>query len=41
MTIAVLPDTPSVVLDGETTYFCCEGCATKFRAQHEQAVASE
>ena len=41
MTIAVLPDTPSVVLDGETMYFCCEGCATKFRAQHEQAVASE
>ena len=41
MTVAVLADTPSVEQDGETIYFCCEGCATKFRAQHEHAVAAE
>jgi xanthine dehydrogenase accessory factor len=41
MTVAVVAGTPSVQLDGETVYFCCEGCATKFRAQHELAVAAE
>ena len=33
MTVAAVPGTPSVELDGETVYFCCEGCKTKFEAQ--------
>jgi len=41
MTVAVVADTPSAEHDGETFYFCCEGCATGFRAQHEHAVAAE
>jgi xanthine dehydrogenase accessory factor len=41
MTVAVVADTPTVELDGETFYFCCDGCATKFRAQHEHAAAAE
>lgn len=38
MTVAVVADTPSVEVDGETFYFCCDGCATKFQAQHEHAL---
>ncbi len=41
MTVAVVAGTPSVEHDGETVYFCCEGCATKFRAQHEHAIAAQ
>ena len=41
MTVAVVAGTPSVQYDGETVYFCCEGCATKFQAQHEHAIAAE
>jgi xanthine dehydrogenase accessory factor len=41
MTVAAVAGTPSVEFDGETVYFCCEGCATRFRAQHEHAVAAE
>ena len=41
MTVAAVPGTPSVEYDGETVYFCCEGCATKFQAQHEHALAAE
>jgi xanthine dehydrogenase accessory factor len=41
MTVAAVAGTPSVQHDGETVYFCCEGCASKFRAQHELAVAAE
>jgi xanthine dehydrogenase accessory factor len=41
MTVAVVPGTPSVEVDGELVYFCCEGCATTFRAQREHAVAAE
>ncbi len=41
MTVAAVPGTPSVQHDGETVYFCCEGCATTFRARHELAIASE
>ena len=37
MTVAAVASTPSVTLDGETTYFCCEGCKSKFEAQHEHA----
>ena len=41
MTVAAVAGTPSVEVDGETIYFCCEGCATKFLAQHEHALAVE
>jgi xanthine dehydrogenase accessory factor len=41
MTVAAVPGTPSVELDGETVYFCCEGCASAFLAQHEHAFATE
>jgi xanthine dehydrogenase accessory factor len=41
MTVAVVAGTPSVEVDGETVYFCCEGCAAKFQAQHEHALAAE
>jgi len=41
MTVAVVAGTPSVQFDGETVYFCCEGCATRFRAQHEHALVAE
>ncbi len=41
MTVAVVAGTPSVEYDGETVYFCCEGCAAKFRAQHEHVLAAE
>jgi xanthine dehydrogenase accessory factor len=41
MTVAVVAGTPSVQFDGETVYFCCEGCARKFQAQHEHAIATE
>jgi xanthine dehydrogenase accessory factor len=41
MTVAFVAGTPTVELDGETIYFCCDGCATKFRAEHELAAASE
>jgi len=33
MTVVVLDDTPSVHHDGETTYFCCEGCRDRFERQ--------
>jgi xanthine dehydrogenase accessory factor len=39
MTVAIVADTPSVEIDGETFYFCCDGCASKFQAQHEHALA--
>lgn len=39
MTVAAIAGTPSVEYEGETVYFCCEGCATKFQAQHEHAIA--
>ena len=41
MTVAAVAGTPSVQFEGETVYFCCEGCAAKFEAQHEHAVAAE
>jgi xanthine dehydrogenase accessory factor len=41
MTVAIVADTPSVQHNGETIYFCCQGCATKFASQHEHAVAAE
>lgn len=41
MTVAAVPGTPSVEVDGETVYFCCEGCAAKFEAQRQQPIAAE
>jgi xanthine dehydrogenase accessory factor len=41
MTVAAVSGTPSVEHNGETVYFCCEGCKAKFLAQHEHAVAAE
>jgi xanthine dehydrogenase accessory factor len=37
MTVAAVESTPSVEYEGETIYFCCEGCKTKFEAQHAVA----
>ena len=34
MTVAALASTPSLRHDGETVYFCCEGCRSKFAALH-------
>jgi xanthine dehydrogenase accessory factor len=39
MTVAPVASTPSLRRDGETVYFCCEGCKAKFLAQHEHAGA--
>jgi YHS domain-containing protein len=33
MEIVVLSDTPSAERDGETYYFCCDGCQSTFVAQ--------
>ena len=41
MTVAAVAGTPSLQYEGETVYFCCEGCLAKFQAQHEHAFASE
>jgi xanthine dehydrogenase accessory factor len=40
MTVAAVPGTPFVEYDGETTYFCCEGCKTKFEERQEHATAA-
>ncbi|MDQ6807772.1 MAG: XdhC family protein [Actinomycetota bacterium] len=40
MTVAAIAGTPSVEHDGETIYFCCEGCKAKYEAQHEHASAA-
>jgi xanthine dehydrogenase accessory factor len=40
MTVAAVAATPSIELEGETVYFCCEGCRTKFAAQHELALGA-
>jgi xanthine dehydrogenase accessory factor len=39
MTVAAVAGTLSLTYDGETTYFCCEGCKSKFEAQREHAGA--
>ena len=28
---------PSLTRDGETVYFCCDGCKSKYEAQHGHA----
>ena len=40
MTVVALADTPHVEHDGETVYFCCEGCRKKFQQEHVDAVAA-
>ena len=37
MTVAAVSGTPSMEHDGETVYFCCDGCKAKFEAQHRAA----
>jgi xanthine dehydrogenase accessory factor len=41
MTVAAVEGTPSVLYEGEIVYFCCDGCASTFRSQHEHAFAAE
>jgi xanthine dehydrogenase accessory factor len=41
MTVAAVASTPALEHDGETVYFCCEGCRTTFQARHEHAVAAD
>ncbi len=38
MTVAAVASTPSVEHDGETVYFCCEGCKASFQAQPQHAA---
>jgi xanthine dehydrogenase accessory factor len=40
MTVIVDDDTPRVEHDGETVYFCCTGCKTKFEKEHLHAAAA-
>jgi xanthine dehydrogenase accessory factor len=39
MTVAAVEGTPSVERDGETVYFCSEGCRMEFEAQEYASVA--
>jgi xanthine dehydrogenase accessory factor len=39
MTVAAAPGTLSLEHDGETVYFCCEGCKAEFERQHQHAAA--
>jgi xanthine dehydrogenase accessory factor len=41
MTVAALASTPSVEHAGETVYFCCEGCKTRFVAGHDHASVGD
>ncbi len=38
MTVLATADTPHVEHDGETVYFCCDGCKAKFEEQHAVAA---
>jgi xanthine dehydrogenase accessory factor len=40
MTVVVADDTPSVEHEGETVYFCCEGCKRKFEERHGHVPAA-
>ena len=37
MTVAAVAGTPSLTRDGETIYFCCDRCKSKYEAQHGHA----
>jgi xanthine dehydrogenase accessory factor len=41
MTVAAVAQTASIEHDGETVYFCCDGCRTTFEAQHAHASPSD
>ncbi len=41
MTVAAGPGTPSIELDGEVVYFCCEGCRARFEADNRHARVSD
>jgi len=38
MTVLATPDTAHLEQNGETVYFCCEGCRTKYQQEHLDAV---
>ena len=40
MTVVAEDATPHVDHDGETIYFCCDGCKKKFQQEHVDAVAA-
>ena len=40
MTVAAAASTPSSVRDGETVYFCCDGCKARFEAQEPHDAAA-
>jgi xanthine dehydrogenase accessory factor len=40
MTVAAEATTPHVEHEGETIYFCCEGCKAKFEQEHMNAVTA-
>lgn len=40
MTVLAAADTPHLEHDGETVYFCCDGCKTKFEKE-QRAVAAK
>jgi xanthine dehydrogenase accessory factor len=40
MTVAPVDSTPHAVVDGRTTWFCCEGCRTAFLADPARYAAS-
>jgi xanthine dehydrogenase accessory factor len=37
MTVAAVAGTPSLTRDGETIYFCCDGCRSTYEAQYGHA----
>jgi xanthine dehydrogenase accessory factor len=37
MTVAAVAGSPSLTRDGETIYFCCDGCRSTYEAQHGHA----
>jgi len=39
MTIVVAADTPTLVHDGKTLYFCCEACKRDYQERHEHAAS--
>jgi xanthine dehydrogenase accessory factor len=41
MTVAAVEGTPSLVHEGETVYFCCEGCKGKFEERVRHAQVSD
>ena len=40
MTVAAVASTPSSVRDGETVYFCCDGCKARFETQEPHDAAA-